>query len=388
MRIDAHVHFTPPSLRDEIQPFAEREPYWGMLLQPGEGARSIQGWAYAEQMLVDMDLAQLDRVIIQAEYPQKFETAVERNTQILALMEKWPERISAMAALHPSAGRKAVYELERCVEGGMMGAGELNPYAQGFTLDDPDFIRIVERLIQLNLPLNLHVSEPVGPYYLGRSVTPLDRIFRLAERYPDLKLILSHWGGGLVFYELNPRIQAVLRNVYYDTAATPLQYRVTDIFEAALRIVGAGKILYGSDYPLLLYPRRQSQPDFTSFLKEIESAEINQADKMAILGGNAARVMGWVEAGSSSIADLPAPTPAIFGPDLTHLDRWAPVSAIAQRWPATQRVFAKFGIRWRDEPVPYWEPLEQAAAVRGLGPNARNRLLDELNEVIADRDET
>jgi hypothetical protein len=38
--------------------------------------------------------------------------------------------------------------------------------------------------------------------------------------------------------------------------------------------------------------------------------------------------------------------------------------------------------------VPYWEPLEQAAAVRGLGPNARNRLLDELNEVIADRDET
>jgi predicted TIM-barrel fold metal-dependent hydrolase len=383
MRIDAHVHFTPPRLHDQLGSFAEKEPYWGLLFDPGEGAHSVQGWAEAERMVEDMDQAGLERVIIQAEYPQKFDSALERNTQVLALIERWPDRISAMASLHPSAGRKAVYELERCVEGGMVGVGELNPYAQGFHLDAPDFMLIIERLIQLNLPLNLHVSEPVGPYYLGRSVTPLDRIYRLAERYPELKLILSHWGGGLVFYELNPRIQKVLRNVYYDTAATPLQYRVGDIFEAAVGIVGAEKILYGSDYPLLLYPRRQSEPDFSSFLDQIETANLRDQDKTAILGENIARLVGWIEPDPSQAVKTEKRPQAQEKPALSKLDRWASVSAIAQRWPATQRVLAKYGIHWRDEPVPHWEPLEQAAAVRGLGPQARKRLLDELNEAIA-----
>jgi predicted TIM-barrel fold metal-dependent hydrolase len=382
MRIDAHIHYTPPSLREHLQSFAEREPYWGLLFDPGEGAHSVQGWVGAEQMLADMDQAGLDRVVIQAEYPQKFDTAVERNTQILGLMERWPERVSAMASLHPSAGRKALYELERCLEGGMVGVGELNPYAQGFDLDDTNFTRIVERLIQAGLPLNLHVSEPVGPYYLGRSITPLDRIYRLAQRYPELKLILSHWGGGLLFYELNPRIQGVLSNVYYDTAATPLQYRVGDIFRSAAGIVGAEKILYGSDYPLLLYPRQQRQPDFKTFLEQIKAANLSEVDKSAILGENFARLVGWMEGQAPPDEEARMPSPIASDLPLTHIDRWAPVSAIAQRWPATQRVLAKFGIRWRDEPVPPWEPLEQAAAVRGLGPQARKRLLDELNEVI------
>jgi predicted TIM-barrel fold metal-dependent hydrolase len=386
MRIDAHIHFTPPSLRDELQPFAEREPFWGLLLDPGEGAHSVQGWADADQMLADMDQAKLDRVVIQAEYPQQFDTAVERNTRILGLMKRWPERISAMASLHPGAGRKALYELERCLEGGMVGVGELNPYAQGFDFEDPDFIRIVERLIERGLPLNLHVSEPVGPYYLGRSITPLDQIFHLAQRYPDLKLILSHWGGGLLFYELNPRIQGVLRNVSYDTAATPLQYRVKDIFEAAVGMVGAGKILYGSDYPLLVYPRQQRRPDFATFLDQIGAATLSQDDKTAILGDNFARLVGWMQTDTSPQEETRQPSPQPGQPEMTKIDRWAPVSAIAQRWPATQRVLAKFGIKWQDEPVPHWEPLEQAAAVRGLGPHARQRLVDELNEVIeADR---
>lgn len=382
MRIDAHAHFTPPSLRDDLPSYAEREPYWGLLLDPGEGAHSVQGWAGADRMLSDMDRAGLDRVVLQAEYPQRFDTAVERNTRILNLIERWPERVSAMASLHPGAGPKALYELERCVEGGMVGVGELNPYAQGFDFEDPDFIRLVERLIQLNLPLNLHVSEPVGPYYLGRSITPLDRIYQLAQRFPELKLVLSHWGGGLIFYELNPRIQKVLSNVYYDTAATPLQYRVKEIFEAAVGIVGSAKILFGSDYPLLLYPRQERQPNFKTFLEQIEATNLGDDDLSAILGDNFARLVGWMEEDPSRKDEAHEPSRAPSDVRMAKLDRWAPVSAIARRWPATQRVLTKFGIHWRDEPVPPWEPLEQAAAVRGLGPQARQRLLDELNEVV------
>jgi hypothetical protein len=58
------------------------------------------------------------------------------------------------------------------------------------------------------------------------------------------------------------------------------------------------------------------------------------------------------------------------------------VSAVAQAWPATQRVFERHGIPWHDSPVPSWEPIAQAAAARGLGPAALARLLEELNEVV------
>ena len=46
-------------------------------------------------------------------------------------------------------------------------------------------------------------------------------------------------------------------------------------------------------------------------------------------------------------------------------------------------VFEAAGIRWEDAPVPYWEPISQAVAARGPGPEDLRRLLDELNEAIS-----
>jgi len=61
------------------------------------------------------------------------------------------------------------------------------------------------------------------------------------------------------------------------------------------------------------------------------------------------------------------------------------VAAVALTWPETQRIFEKHGIPWHDSPVPYWEPILQAAAARGLGPEGQARLLVELNEAISER---
>ena len=52
-----------------------------------------------------------------------------------------------------------------------------------------------------------------------------------------------------------------LQNVYYDTAASPLLYDQR-VYRAVADCVGAERILFGSDYPLRVFPREQKEPDF------------------------------------------------------------------------------------------------------------------------------
>jgi uncharacterized protein len=86
-----------------------------------------------------------------------------------------------------------------------------------------------------------------------------------------------------------------LRNVWYDTAASPLLYD-TRIFRQAVDLIGADRILFGSDYPLLLYPRKIREPALDRFLEEIAGAGLTDQEKEKILGANFRHLMGrtWV----------------------------------------------------------------------------------------------
>jgi hypothetical protein len=389
MLIDAHVHYTPPSLAAELNDFLAQEPFWGLMLRSAAGGPSIQGWATAERTIADMDAAGVDKIVLMGEYRRKHDGCVARNDQALAILRRWPGRVAAFAMIQPKAGRAALDELVRCLDGGMLGVGELGPYAQGYRLDDPDFLRLAEACIRYGVPLNLHTNEEVGHYYPGKAATPLRDFYQLAARYPELKLILAHWGGGLFFYELMPEVRRVLRNVWYDTAASPLLIPTRDVFDVALRCIDQRKILYASDYPLRLYPRRQPEPDFRPFLAEIAALGLAPEVRDDLLGGNAARLLGWSEPaprtgpgvrprhGGQVITEVqPAPGAAITAVMSTQ--------AVAAAWPETKTVFARHGIPCEDSPVPAWEPVAQAAAARGLAPDALARLVAELNEAIGE----
>jgi len=387
MRIDAHIHFTPPEMAADLAAFAEQEPYWGLLVTGDAANHTVQGWATPERMIADMDSAGVDRVMLMGEYRQQHEACVARNNQALALLRRWPDRISAFAVVQPKAGAPALAEAARCLDAGMTGVGELGPYGQGYTLDDPDFLRLVELCIRRDAPLNLHVSEEIGHYYLGKSTTPLLHYYRLACRYPELKLILAHWGGGLLFYEMMPEVRRTLRNVWYDTAGSPLLFPTEAIFRTALGCVDHRKLLYGSDYPLLICPRRQTEPDFRPFIAEIDGLGLAPDIYADLMGNNAARLLGLLpalptEASSPKRPARNAPITEIAPEPGAQISRLMAVSAAAQAWPATQAIFERYRIPWQDSPVPYWEPIAQAAAARGLGPAAQQRLLDELNAAI------
>ena len=75
-------------------------------------------------------------------------------------------------------------------------------------------------------------------------------------------------------------VEDLLRNIFYDTAASPLLYN-DKIFDVSLEIVGANKILFGSDYPLM----KQK-----NIFKTLNSSRFNATEKSLIHGELAASV--------------------------------------------------------------------------------------------------
>ena len=79
-----------------------------------------------------------------------------------------------------------------------------------------------------------------------------------------------------------PEVGTALRNVYFDSAASPFLYQPA-VYSAVANLVGADRILFASDYPLM----RPERP-----LSEIDSARLPEEHRRQLLGENAARLLG------------------------------------------------------------------------------------------------
>ena len=139
---------------------------------------------------------------------------------------------------------------------------------------------VVEAAMAHEMVLLTHSSEPVGHLYPGKGAVTPDKVIRFARCFPEVTLVCAHWGGGTVFYELMPEVARIMRNVYYDTAASPLLYQ-TDIFELAARWV-PGKVLFATDFPLLSHER---------VIQQMQAARMPTATLRRMLGGNAWRLL-------------------------------------------------------------------------------------------------
>jgi predicted TIM-barrel fold metal-dependent hydrolase len=105
----------------------------------------------------------------------------------------------------------------------------------------------------------------------------------MAKRFSDAKLVLAHWGGGIFFYSLlKKEVRDVLKNVYFDTAASPFLYEPR-IYQHAIDCIGHDRILFGTDYPLIKPSR---------YFKEMDAAGLSGKARSAICGDNAARLLG------------------------------------------------------------------------------------------------
>ena len=115
----------------------------------------------------------------------------------------------------------------------------------------------------------------------------------MLDRFPDLKFLLSHFGGFTPWIRgrwqhgygerQEPKVRGAkapeeyFKRFYYDTII-----HHPDCLEFGVKTLGADIVLYGTDYP---YP----WPVGVDFI--LNASFLSDADKEAILGGNLVRLL-------------------------------------------------------------------------------------------------
>jgi len=281
--IDAHVHLYPPEVNRDPAAWAAAhgEPHWANLCtRQRKGGQPVQGFPSVEQLLRDMDAADVSRAVLLGWYWERHEDCVLQNRFYADCVRAHPDRLSAFATVNPPAGLVAVDEACRAVADGLTGFGELSPHSQHFPLNDPVWRRILTLAAEWRVPVNLHVTDPASRPYLGRVETPLPGFIQLAREFPATTFVLAHWGGSLAW----SREAVALPNVWFDTAASSLLYD-TAVWDKAL----TDRVLFGSDYPLILYPEKETAPGFAGLAAEARGAGASAA----LLHDNAVKLFGW-----------------------------------------------------------------------------------------------
>ena len=284
MIIDFHTHIFPPSLRVRKDEFLTRDTTLAALFS-SPGAKM----ATADELVAAMDEAGVDISVVLGMGWTDPELCRLVNDYIIESVQRFPSRLRGFCSVSPLWGSAAIAEVERCAQAGLVGIGELHPHTQGYDLGDRDTMApMVEMALARGMPILTHTSEPVGHVYPGKGDTTPDVVCRFVENFPDVTLICAHWGGGLPFYALMPEVSEALERVYFDTAASPLLYS-PEVISVVTGLVGADRILLGTDYPLI----KQSR-----LIRQVTGSPISDEARGNILSNNAARLLGipaWID---------------------------------------------------------------------------------------------
>ena len=278
MIIDFHTHIVPPRVKQNRDEYARQCRSFASIYSDPKAKL-----ATAEEIIAAMDKDGVGVSVVLNYGWSTLSLCAEVNDYILESVSRYPKRLVGFCSVVPSEDESALKEVERCIKNGVKGIGELRLDDHLLKKHSPAVLQpIIDIIIKNNLILLTHASEPVGHQYSGKGTATPDLLYTLITAFPDLKLVCAHWGGGLPFYALMPEVKNALKNVYFDTAASPFLY-TPQVYSQVAQLVGADKILFGSDFPLI--PQRR-------FLKEIAALDLPEDAKNKILAGNAKKLLG------------------------------------------------------------------------------------------------
>jgi predicted TIM-barrel fold metal-dependent hydrolase len=278
-----------------------------------------------ERRLKEMDAMAIDMEVLSINpfwYGKDRDTAAQivklQNEKLAELCASRPERFAAFASLTLQYPDLAVQQLETAVrKQGLRGAA-VGASVLGEDFSDPKFHPVWAKAEELGAVLFIHPqSTPElakrfkGNGWLSNTIgNPLDTTIALQhlifegtlDRFPGLKIIAAHGGGYLGSYDArgdhacfvspqncNPNItlkkkpSEYLNQLYFDAMVfTPegLRHLVAQ--------VGASQVMLGTDHPI---PWEQHPVDHV-----FATTTLSDKQKIAILGGNAARLFGMKEA--------------------------------------------------------------------------------------------
>lgn len=193
------------------------------------------------------------------------------NDATLGMVRRHPGKLYGLCFLNPALSEDFLSsEMDRCLDAGLSGVKlEYEVNARDARLD-----LILEKIAARDAFL-LHHAWYKTIHKISQESDPSD-IAHLAGRHPRTQILMAHLTAGGMRGVLDIKNHP---NVSVDTSGSP---PVSGLVEYAVNHLGAGRVLFGSDFPIR---------DFASQLGRIEGAKLSDADREAILWKNAARLL-------------------------------------------------------------------------------------------------
>ena len=186
-------------------------------------------------------------------------------------------------------------ELRRIKGAGMKGI-KLHPAYQNADIDDIRMMRIIDAASEEGLAVTVHGGIDIGVD--THNYASVKQLLKVVDAVHPEKLIIAHMGGWGTWNEVESDLAGA--DVYFDTAFSTLDIEPKPgeegllryhhnmergDFERLCRKHGTDRVLFGTDSPW---------SDIGSCIGFIESCSFTEAEKNAVLGGNAARLLGIV----------------------------------------------------------------------------------------------
>lgn len=225
--IDIHTHAFPDELISKVIPQLEQR-----------SGLKVRWDGTLSSILRSMEEAGIESSVICsiATKPDQFDAILRWSKQIAS------PRLIPFASVHPD-DPQAEEHIRMVLESGLKGI-KMHPYYQGCALDDRHVFPIYEAIQRSGLILLAHTGFDIGFGQL-RIADP-QRIIRVLEAFPDLKLVTSHLGGWQDWDDVEEYLLG--RPVYMEISFS-LQY--LDAARARRMILSHPKeyLLFGSDSP-------------------------------------------------------------------------------------------------------------------------------------------
>ena len=191
------------------------------------------------------------------------------NAAVYEAMKRYPEKVYGMAYVHAGYLQDALDEIDHCVQDlGMVGVKLYRDYF----MDDPVQNPIIEKCIQLDVPILMHVMHNTdAPTVLLNPLTSTGvHMANAAKRYPEAVFQMGHFT--ITEWEYQLKAIAPYPNIYTDMSGSAYD---RPQMERAVEMLGADRILFGTDESIV------------SSVGKLLGADISEADKKTILEGRA-----------------------------------------------------------------------------------------------------
>jgi len=199
------------------------------------------------------------------------------NDEIAAYRDRTADRFPvACGIVEPTHGAASFAEIARVHDELGLVALSFHTRFQGVSLDSQWILRYLERMGELGLVPILHAMDD----------TPEEALWKLASvarAHPDLPIVALDAFGGFEATRQCFFVAETAPNIVFDTS---LSYNF-DFIEDFARRFGAARVVFGTD--LYSYPVGQR---ISHLLPQIVASALPDADKAAILGGNARTLFG------------------------------------------------------------------------------------------------